>query len=66
VGQLSLLWGVLPVKVPKQPTEEALIAASLEAARGLGLAQAGDLVVVTSGQAGVTGTTDQVKVRVVP
>lgn len=65
VGQLCLLWGVVPVKVPRFDREDELIAASLDAAKRLGLARPGDKVVVTSGQAGVTGTTDRLRVHLV-
>jgi pyruvate kinase len=66
VGQLALLWGVVPFKVPRFDTHEELVAASLEGARRHGLVEAGDTVVVTSGQPGISGTTDRLRVHVVP
>jgi pyruvate kinase len=66
VGQLSLLWGVAPLSVATHTTEEALLADCFAAAKAKGLLAPGDTVVVTSGQLGVTGTTDRVRVRAVP
>ena len=66
VGQLALLWGVLPLKVPRLPNEAQLVAASLALAKEKGVVASGDLVVVTSGQAGVSGTTDRLQVHRVP
>lgn len=66
MGQLAMMWGVMPLKVPRHETEEELLQACFEAAKRRGLVQGGDTLVVTSGQLGVTGTTDRLRVRVVP
>lgn len=66
VGQLALVWGVHPVRVPRIEAEEKLIRAAIDEAKRLGIVAPGDTVVVTSGQAGVTGTTDRLRVHAVP
>jgi len=63
VSQLALEWGVLPVYMPACANVEELWNESLDAARASGLAERGDLVVITAGTAVNTpGTTNLIKV----
>jgi pyruvate kinase len=63
VSQLALEWGVLPVYMPECANVEELWNESLDAARASGLAERGDLVVITAGTAMNTpGTTNLIKV----
>lgn len=49
VGQLSLVWGVIPILVDSYNSSDAVTAASLDAAEQLGLVGPDDLVVLTAG-----------------
>ncbi|NOZ49311.1 MAG: pyruvate kinase [Chloroflexi bacterium] len=62
--QLNLLWGVIPLRSPRQQTTDAVIADAVEAARQGGCVQTGDLVIVTAGSASsAPGTTDLIKIQ---
>jgi len=56
--RLTLVWGVIPLKMERQDTPDALAAAAVAAAKGEGLISPGDRVVFTAGlpfwQAGTT------------
>ncbi|MDS1030736.1 pyruvate kinase [Bacillota bacterium LX-D] len=64
--KLTLVWGVVPILVPETDgTDEMISTAVNEAVKSKNIAT-GDLVVVTSGiPAGITGTTNLLKVHVV-
>ncbi|MBV9881357.1 MAG: pyruvate kinase [Gemmatirosa sp.] len=65
--QLALVWGVVPEIVPHQHSYDEMIPVALEAAVRRELAVAGDRVVVTAGVPfDATGTTNTLKVEVVP
>ena len=60
---MALEWGVTPVHVPEAADVEELWAASLEAARGTGIVERGDRVVITAGTAvNIPGSTNVIKV----
>jgi pyruvate kinase len=64
VQQLALEWGVIPSEIEECADVEDLWARTLEAARGTGLVQPGDRVVITAGTAvNVPGTTNVIKVE---
>jgi len=64
--RLALVWGVRPALTSQVNSLEAVVAGCLEVAVNLGLAEKGDLVVITGGAPpGVPGTTNMVQVRVV-
>jgi pyruvate kinase len=60
---LALVWGVVPVVGPTPTTIESATDEAIEAVRTLGIAGAGDRVVLTAGtKPGVTGSSDLVRV----
>jgi pyruvate kinase len=60
---MALEWGVTPVHVPECADVEELWATSLEAARGTGIVERGDRVVLTAGTAvNIPGSTNVIKV----
>lgn len=62
--RMALVWGVQSICLPEHSDIEQLVQESLARARDLGLAAAGDRVVITAGlPAGITGTTNMVQVR---
>ena len=64
--QLSLSWGVYPVKAQAQCGTEQLFAHAVECARSIGMVQAGDHVVITGGMPlGMPGGTNTLKVHTV-
>jgi pyruvate kinase len=64
VRQMAIEWGVTPVLIPECTDVEDLWARSLEAARGTGLVEAGDRVVLTAGTAvNMPGSTNVIKVE---
>ncbi len=66
VGRLTLVWGVLPVLVPRREDTDAIVDAAVEAAMEAGAVKNGDLVAITAGvPAGVPGTTNLLKVQTV-
>jgi pyruvate kinase len=64
--QLQLVWGVNPLLVHEQPSTGGTFGLAMEVAQERGLLRDGDLVIQTAGTlAGVSGSTDLVKVGVV-
>jgi pyruvate kinase len=63
--QLSLLWGVEPLRAERAASEDDLIARALAAAKTGGHVRKGDIVVITSGRLGVTATTSHLRVHLV-
>ena len=64
--QLSMSWGVIPVKAEQKETSDELFDHALELARETGIVASGDVVVITGGvPLGVSGTTNIVKVEIV-
>ncbi|HEY6053709.1 MAG TPA: pyruvate kinase [Gaiellaceae bacterium] len=65
VRQMALEWGVTPVLIAESHDVDDLWARSIEAARGTGLVQAGDRVVLTAGTAvNMPGSTNVIKVEI--
>jgi len=63
--QLAIEWGVEPLMIPECRDVEDLWARSLEAARGTGLVESGDHVVITAGTSvNIPGSTNVIKVDV--
>ncbi|WP_297392174.1 pyruvate kinase [uncultured Peptoniphilus sp.] len=63
-NQLSLVWGITPVKVLNFKDTDNLIDASMEVAVSKGLIKSGDLVVLTAGvPAGIAGSTNLLKIE---
>ena len=63
--QLSLSWGVYPVKAKLGSNTDEVIDYSIKAAKQKGYLKDGELVVITAGvPVGVSGTTNLIKVRV--
>lgn len=64
--QLNVYRGVTPLLMDYAHSTDELISMSVENAKGAGLIQDGDLVVVTAGvPVGVSGTTNMIKVHMV-
>jgi len=64
--QLALVWGIQSALVDETGSTDAMIAASLAAAVEQGVADAGDLAVITAGvPAAISGRTNMIQVRVV-
>lgn len=64
--QLSLCWGVNPVKVNEKQEVFGLFEHAVEVCKSRGLLQENDVVVITSGvPIGFSGTTNMIKVQVV-
>jgi pyruvate kinase len=64
--QLQLCWGVNPLLVPEQTSSTSTFSLAMGMAREQGFLQDGDVVVQTAGTlAGVSGSTDFIKVGVV-
>lgn len=64
--QMSLLWGVIPLLTEYGDTTDRIFAGAIKTARGAGVINEGDLVVITGGMpVGVSGTTNTLKVQVV-
>ncbi len=63
-NQLSLVWGISPVKVLNFKDTDNLIDASMEIAVSKGFIKSGDLVVLTAGvPAGIAGSTNLLKIE---
>ncbi|MBA7716953.1 Pyruvate kinase [subsurface metagenome] len=63
-GRLLLSWGVQVSLIPASTSVDELFATSAQLCKDLGLARAGDLIVITGGiPIGVTGTTNLLKVE---
>ena len=65
-NQLALCWGVYPIRAIYQPDTNVLVTHAVDCAKRFGYVKAGDRVVVTAGGTGESGTTDVLKVQVVP
>ena len=65
-NQLALCWGVYPIHAIYQPDTNVLATHAVDCAKRFGYVKAGDRVVVTAGGTGESGTTDVLKVQVVP
>jgi len=62
--RLALVWGVQPLLVPHFTTTDEMISTTVQVARGRGLLQEGDLVVITAGiPFGGRGRTNMLKVH---
>ncbi|MBN1137466.1 MAG: pyruvate kinase [Anaerolineae bacterium] len=62
--QLALVWGVEPLLVDQFTDTDAMICTAVEAARGQGLVQNGDLAIITAGvPVGGAGLTNMIKVH---
>ncbi len=65
-GKLLLYWGVHPVVIDHVPTLEELFTTGARLARESGIAQNGDLIVITGGfPLGIAGSTNLLKVQTV-
>lgn len=63
--QLSLLWGVVPLKLEEENIADELFDHAVDIAEKKGLIERGELVVITAGlPLGVSGTTNLIKVHV--
>ena len=65
-NQLSLCWGVYPIRAIYQADTNVLVTHAIDCAKRFGYVKTGDRVVVTAGGTGESGTTDVLKVQVVP
>ena len=65
-NQLALCWGVYPIRARYQADTNVLVTHAIDCAKRFGYVNVGDRVVVTAGGTGETGTTDVLKVQVVP
>lgn len=64
--QLSLSWGVTPMKIEEQTTSDSLFEHAIDIAYSMKLVEYGDLAVITAGlPLGVAGTTNILKVQIV-
>ena len=64
VGRLMLRWGVYPLQIAEPSSVDELFNAAAKLSKELGLAKAGDLIVITGGiPIGVAGSTNLLKVR---
>ncbi|NMW85952.1 pyruvate kinase [Peptoniphilus sp. AGMB00490] len=63
-NQLSIVWGIMPVKVLNFKDTDNLIDASIDVAVAKGFIKSGDLVVLTAGvPAGIAGSTNLLKIE---
>ncbi|MCI8387158.1 MAG: pyruvate kinase [Clostridiales bacterium] len=64
--QLSLSWGVTPMRVEEQTSTDALFEHAISVAASAGYVEYGDLAVITAGlPIGIAGTTNILKVQIV-
>jgi pyruvate kinase len=64
--QMSISWGVYPVMMEEKASTDELLESGLEAAKGTGILQKGDLAVITAGiPLGIIGNTNMLKVATV-
>lgn len=64
-SRLALVWGVTPVRVPEPDTLDTAVWIAEDAAKAALDVQPGDTIVLTSGELGVPGTTNLVRVATV-
>jgi pyruvate kinase len=63
--QMALEWGITPLEIPEAHDVDDLWDASVEAARAVGIVEAGDTVVITAGTAvNIPGSTNVIKVDI--
>ena len=63
---MNLCWGVTPILIEEQHTNEMLFDHAVDRAKESGLVEDGDLVVITAGvPLGISGTTNMMKVHIV-
>ncbi len=62
VRKLAMNWGVTAMLFEGERSDQAMIEFALRRARDLGYVQSGDVVVVTAGIGGETGSTDAIRV----
>ena len=61
---MQLYWGVEPILVKQETSSEILFYKSVATIKEMGIAQAGDLVVITAGiPLGISGNTNLMKVQ---
>ncbi len=65
-NQLALCWGVYPIRARYQPDTNVLVTHAIDCAKRYGYVNIGDRVVVTAGGTGESGSTDVLKVQLVP
>ncbi len=65
-NQLALCWGVYPIRARYQADTNVLVTHAIDCAKRFGYVNIGDRVVVTAGGTGESGTTDVLKVQLVP
>ena len=65
-NQLALCWGVYPIRARYQSDTNLLVTHAIDCAKRFGYVNVGDRVVVTAGGTDESGTTDVLKVQVVP
>lgn len=66
VRQLSLVWGVSPLRVPRALQIDAMVDVSVEAAKESGLVRDGDRVAIAAGvRTGTPGSTNLLQIHVV-
>lgn len=64
--QMNLSWGVQPILLEEQHSNDALFDHAVDRAKANGLVKDGDLVVITAGvPLGISGTTNMMKVQIV-
>lgn len=64
--QMNLSWGVQPILLEEQHSNDALFDHAVDRAKASGLVKDGDLVVITAGvPLGISGTTNMMKVHIV-
>lgn len=65
--QLSLAWGVTPIRIKEEKEIFSLFDKAIQASVKMHLLSTGDLTVITSGvPIGMSGTTNMIKVQIVP
>jgi pyruvate kinase len=62
VNRLALNWGVTPLLIESDGTNEAMIEFAVQRGRELGYIRRGDVVVATAGLHGRTGSTNMIRV----
>ena len=60
--QLSLAWGVLPVKSEEKHTTDEILSNGIEIAKSTGLVEIGDTIIVTGSSAIGIGSTDMMQI----
>ena len=64
--QLSMSWGVTPLKIEEKDNSDELCSCAVDAAEAHGFVKPGEIVAITAGvPMGISGTTNMIKVQVV-